>query len=101
MRSPASADRPALATQLASSTALLRTRLAPIFAYREKAAVMPKRRDASHALSLSQLRREVRTALELAVAALAPTPLVDELATAAGLLEALAQFPHDAAPVLA
>jgi hypothetical protein len=62
---------------------------------------MPKHREASHALSLSQLRREVRTALELAIAALAPTPLVDELATSAGLLEALAQFPHDASPVVA
>ena len=45
------------------------------------------------------LRREVRTALELAVVALAPTKLVDELAAAAGLLEALEELPADSLPV--
>lgn len=51
--------------------------------------------------SFSHLRREVRTALELAVVALAPTELIDRLATAAGLLEALTELPTDGAPVAA
>ena len=45
------------------------------------------------------LRREVRTALELAIVALAPRDLVERLAAAAGLLEAIAELPLDAAPV--
>jgi hypothetical protein len=49
----------------------------------------------SNSLRLSHLRREVKTALELGLAALAPTPVVDDLAKAAGLLEALAEFPSD------
>jgi hypothetical protein len=52
-------------------------------------------------VSLSHLRREVRTALELAVIALAPTALVDALAAAAGLLEAATELPADSAPVVA
>jgi hypothetical protein len=51
-------------------------------------------------LDLSHLRREVRTALELAVVALAPGKLIDRLATSAGLLEALVELPADSAPVL-
>lgn len=47
------------------------------------------------------LRRQVRTAVELAVAALAPTTLVDQLAAVAGILEALEELPDDAAPVIA
>jgi hypothetical protein len=43
----------------------------------------------------------VKTALELAVTSMAPTEIVDRLAIAAGLLEALAEFPSDAAPVVA
>jgi hypothetical protein len=43
----------------------------------------------------------VKTALELGVASMCPTEIVDRLATAAGLLEALAEFPPDAAPVVA
>ena len=53
------------------------------------------------ALDLSHLRREARTALELAVVALAPSAVVDELATAAGLLEALVELPSNSAPVVA
>jgi len=53
------------------------------------------------ALELSHLRRETRTALELAVVALAPSDLMDRLAAAAGLLEALVQLPPDSPPVLA
>ena len=53
------------------------------------------------ALRANHLRREVKTALELAVASMSPTEIVDRLAVAAGLLEALAEFPSDAAPVVA
>jgi hypothetical protein len=45
------------------------------------------------------LRREVRTALELAIVALAPPKLIEQLAMAAGLLEALEELPSDTAPV--
>jgi hypothetical protein len=47
------------------------------------------------------MRREVRTALELALVALAPNELVDRLATSAGLLEALVELPDDSPPVIA
>jgi hypothetical protein len=52
-------------------------------------------------LDLRHLRRDVRTALELAVVALAPGELVDRLAVSAGLLEALVELPTDSAPVIA
>lgn len=52
-------------------------------------------------LDLSHLRRESRTALELAVVTMAPSHLVDRLATSAGLLEALVELPANSAPVLA
>jgi hypothetical protein len=52
-------------------------------------------------MDLSHLRRQSRTALELAVVAMAPTDLVDRLAAAAGLLEALLELPADSAPVVA
>ena len=52
-------------------------------------------------MDLSHLRRESRTALELAVVAMAPSDLVDRLATAAGLLEALVELPTESAPVMA
>ena len=52
-------------------------------------------------MDLSHLRRESRTALELAVVAMAPSELVDRLAAAAGLLEALVELPTDSAPVIA
>lgn len=52
-------------------------------------------------LRARHLRREVKTALELAVSALAHAEVMDRLATVAGLLEALAEFPPDSAPVLA
>ena len=47
----------------------------------------------------THLRREVRTALELAIVALAPRRVVDPLASAAGLLEALEELPADTRPV--
>jgi hypothetical protein len=52
-------------------------------------------------LDLSHLRRDVRTALEMAVVVLAPGELIDRLAIAAGLLEALVELPTDSAPVIA
>ena len=50
---------------------------------------------------LGHLRQEARSALDLAVVALAPTPLVERLATAVGLLESLAELPADSPPVMA
>jgi hypothetical protein len=52
-------------------------------------------------LDLSHLRREVRTALELAIVGPAPEELIDRLASIAGLLEAVAELPADSPPVLA
>jgi hypothetical protein len=52
-------------------------------------------------MDVSHLRREARTALELALVALAPQDLVDRLAAATGLLEALSELPTDSAPVIA
>jgi len=52
-------------------------------------------------MDLRHLRREVRTALELAVVALAPSELVDRLAASAGLLETLSELPPDCGPVVA
>lgn len=52
-------------------------------------------------LGLSHLRREARTALELAVVALAPSELIERLAAAAGLLEALIELPANSPPALA
>jgi hypothetical protein len=42
--------------------------------------------------------REARTALELAVVALAPWEIIERLATATGLLEALSELPLDSPP---
>jgi len=50
---------------------------------------------------LRHLRQEVRTALELAIVALAPASLVDQLAVVAGLLEALETLPTGSARVAA
>jgi hypothetical protein len=52
-------------------------------------------------LDLSHLRREARTALELAIVELAPNDLVDRLAVVTGLLESLAELPADSAPAIA
>ena len=52
-------------------------------------------------LSLSHLRRETRTALELAVVAFAPSQLIERLASVAGLLEALIELPANSPPALA
>jgi hypothetical protein len=55
----------------------------------------------SDQIELVHLRREVRTALELAIVALAPADLIERLAAAAGLLEAVVELPLDAPPVSA
>jgi hypothetical protein len=52
-------------------------------------------------MELRHLEREVKTALELAVVALCPDPMLECLAGAAGLLTALAELPLDSAPVVA
>lgn len=52
-------------------------------------------------LDLNHIRREIRTALELSVVALAPSELIDRLATAAGLFEALIELPANSPPVIA
>jgi hypothetical protein len=52
-------------------------------------------------LRLSHLRRELKTTLELALAGMAPNGVTDPLATASGLLDALSEFPADAAPSIA
>jgi hypothetical protein len=52
-------------------------------------------------LEVTHLRREARTALELAVVALAPWTTIQRLASAAGLLEALSELPPDSPPARA
>lgn len=63
----------------------------------------PKERDEGEPtmMDVRHLRREARTALELAVVGLAPSSITDRLALAAGLFEALAEFPSDSPPVAA
>lgn len=52
-------------------------------------------------LDLSHLRREARTALELAIVELAPNDLIDRLGLVTGLLEALDELPAESAPAIA
>jgi hypothetical protein len=52
-------------------------------------------------MELLHLGREVKTALELAVVALCPEELLERLAVAAGLLDAIAELPVDTPPVTA
>ncbi len=52
-------------------------------------------------MELRHLGREVKTALELAIVALCPSELVDRLALAAGLLDAIAELPLDSPAVAA
>jgi hypothetical protein len=61
----------------------------------------PGRNRAETQLDFSHLRRDARTALELAVVALAPWELIQRLASAAGLLEALSELPAESAPGVA
>ena len=61
----------------------------------------PERTHADARLELTHQRRDARTALELAVVALAPWSVIQRLATAAGLLEALSELPPDSPPALA
>ncbi len=60
-----------------------------------------KHQEPPDGLRLTHLRRELKTALELALAAMAPNDVVDQLATSAGLLDALLEFPRDAPPTIA
>jgi hypothetical protein len=53
------------------------------------------------AMDLRHLRREACTALELAIVELAPSDLIESLATATGMLEALSDLPADSAPSIA
>jgi hypothetical protein len=46
-------------------------------------------------MKLRHLHREVATALELALVALAPSSIIESLANAAGLLGALVELPLD------
>jgi hypothetical protein len=46
-------------------------------------------------VQLVHLSREIKTALELALAALSPTPMIEELALAAGLLDAFSELAVD------
>ncbi len=52
-------------------------------------------------LDLNHLRRETRTALELAIVALAPVELTDRLAIAAGMLEVITDVPEVGVPARA
>jgi hypothetical protein len=52
-------------------------------------------------LEISHLRRETRTALELALIDFAPPQIIDKLACVTGVLEALAELPGDSPPVMA
>ena len=61
----------------------------------------PAAKIADTPLDLSHLRREARTALELAVVALAPSALIYRLAQVAGLLEAIVELPPNRPPVVA
>lgn len=61
---------------------------------------MSKDDRAAQRMDLNHLRRESRTALELAIVELAPTDLTDRLAVVTGLLEALAELPADSAPAI-
>lgn len=71
--------------------------------YRKRESDKPDQAEAApvEALRATHVRREVKTALELALASMGPSEMVDRLALAAGMLEALAEFPTDAAPVVA
>jgi hypothetical protein len=47
------------------------------------------------AMRLRHLARDVSTALELALVRMAPNPLIEQLASAAGLITALQELPLD------
>lgn len=51
-------------------------------------------------MDINHLRREARTALELAIVALAPTDSVDRLAAVAGIIEAMSELPADCPPAV-
>ena len=51
------------------------------------------------AMTLRHLQRDAATALELALVALAPSSIIEGLATAAGLIQALTDLPLDSDPL--
>src|SRR5207237_460020 len=51
-------------------------------------------------MRLRHLARELSTALELALVRMAPNPLIEELASASGLVTALQELPLDSAPLI-
>jgi hypothetical protein len=52
-------------------------------------------------MDVRHVRREIRTALELALVSTAPSALIDRLAAVAGLLEVVAELPMDTARIAA
>ena len=52
-------------------------------------------------IDLVHLRREARTALELAIIAMVPQSLMERLAAVTGMLEALSEIPADSPPARA
>jgi hypothetical protein len=52
-------------------------------------------------MELRHLGRDLKSSVELAIVALAPAELVDRLAVAAGLLDAVCELPVDSPPVAA
>jgi hypothetical protein len=63
-------------------------------------AEVPPEIPMTNQMELRHLAREVKTALELAIAALAPSDLVDRLAIGAGLLDAITDMALDEAAAL-
>jgi hypothetical protein len=57
-------------------------------------------KEQSSTMDMSHLRREARTALELAVVALVPEDLLNRLAASAGLLEAITELPANSPPLV-
>lgn len=58
-------------------------------------------KDMQKDMKVRHLGRETKTALEIAIVALAPTDLVEKLALMAGMLDALAELPSESAPAVA
>jgi hypothetical protein len=59
------------------------------------------KRNAIELPELALVQHQARTALDLAIVALAPSRLIYQLATAVGLLESLGDLPAESAPVVA
>jgi hypothetical protein len=68
---------------------------------KRKGVIRSIRSTSASSLTLGDLRRETKTALDLALIALAPSALLERLATSAGMLEALMELPANSPPALA